>query len=49
MEKSIPAITKLLPTESIDNLLSQILKSKEWAQAGTDVLLHAGLNTAIIQ
>ena len=23
--------------------------SKEWAQAGTDVLLHAVLNTAIIQ
>ncbi|MAN72028.1 MAG: Zn-dependent hydrolase, partial [Rhodobacteraceae bacterium] len=22
---------------------------KEWAQAGTDVLLHAVLNTAIIQ
>ena len=36
MEKSIPAITKLLPTESIDNLLSQILKSKEWAQAQND-------------
>ncbi len=23
--------------------------SKEWSQAGTDVLLHAVLNTAIIQ
>ena len=36
MEKSTPIITKLLPTESIDNLLSQILKSEEWAQAQVD-------------
>ena len=36
MEKALPKFSQLLPTESIDSLLTKVLKSYEWENAQSD-------------
>ena len=36
MKQSIPKVSKLLPTESIDGILEKVLQSKEWEKAQND-------------
>ena len=36
MEKSLPKFSQLLPTESIDSLVTKVLKSYEWEKAQRD-------------